>query len=345
MDFRKIKLENERCSHVEKRLNRLNTWNFFKVLYRENIWRLFGFSFLMVLCIAPIVVMIMFANAKVSNLQASLPLYNSFGFSLGYWDGVADHFAKQAVDTRILYGLFAVAAGLLTSLVLSGGFAVIRDGFWTGKLSKVGVFKSMGKGIAANIGYALATSLIVGGMVYGIAVFVDFAQLALPTWLWIILMILMIIVAMFVTVYLLILCSVSVTYKQSFKQNLSDSWLLLWMNVIPNLLRLVIALIPIGLYFLFMGGALQMLMMVFVFMFGGMYFPLVWQTYMMKTFALFHPVEVKKGKKGNKSQQNSEVSAEYDYVEPTSEPQPVKDAAAVEPTVEAENGDEPVEQK
>ena len=39
-------------------------------------------------------------------------------------------------------------------------------------------------------------------------------------------------------------------------------------------------------------------------MFGGLYFPLVWQTHMMKTFALFHPVEVKKKARANKQAQN-----------------------------------------
>lgn len=345
MDYRKIKLENERNSHVEKRLNRLNTWNFFKVLYRENVWRLFLFSFVMILCMAPAVVMMLYAKMQVDKLQASLPLYNGFGFSTGVWEGVTDYFAGQAVQTRILYGLFALAAGLLTSIIFSGGFAVIRDGFWTGKLSKVGVLKSMGKGIAANIGYAFLSSAIIGGMVYGIAVFVDFAQLALPAWLWIILMILMIIVAMFVAIYLLTLCSVSVTYKQSFKQNIVDSWLLMWMNIVPSIIRFLIALLPIGLYLLFsvFGGALQTLLMVFVFMFGGMYFPLVWQTYMMKTFALFHPVEVKKGKKGSKKgNDTNEVTADYIVEE---EPQPPKaEEPAAEPAEEPA-ATEPAEEK
>ena len=47
------------------------------------------------------------------------------------------------------------------SVVFSGGFAVIRDSFWTGKLSKVGVFRSIGKGIAANFLYAVASVVII----------------------------------------------------------------------------------------------------------------------------------------------------------------------------------------
>ena len=49
MNFRKIALENERCGHVTKRLNRLNTWKFFQVLYRENMWRVFGLNILVLL--------------------------------------------------------------------------------------------------------------------------------------------------------------------------------------------------------------------------------------------------------------------------------------------------------
>ena len=66
MNFRKIALENERCGHVTKRLNRLNTWKFFQVLYRENMWRVFGFNILVLLLIVPIL------NRSFSRAEASL---------------------------------------------------------------------------------------------------------------------------------------------------------------------------------------------------------------------------------------------------------------------------------
>lgn len=295
MDYSKIRLKNERNSHVTKRLNRLGAWKFFKVLYRDNMWRLLGFSIMMLLCMAPIYLMQILGNMQLSRLAKTLPNLNSFGFSTGVWEGVGDYYAQQAASNSLMYGLLTVAVSVMVFLVLSGGFAVIRDAFWTGKLSAVGVFKSMGKGIMANTPYALVSVVIVSFGVFGIISFYKWMA-EIIFWLAIVLTVLLGILLLIVATYLLILCSVSVTYKQSVKDNLDDSWRLLWMNFLPNVLHVIVALIPVPLYFLFGSGMLQILFLVLMMMFGGMYFPLVWQTFMMRTFALFHPVEARKKK-------------------------------------------------
>ena len=151
MDYSKIKLNNERNEHVTKRLNRLNTWNFFKVLYRENVMRLFGFSILMIICIAPIFAMVFLGLSDNSKLSMSLPLLNGIGFSTGMWEGMQSYYDRVSALNNLHTGLYCVAASLLCSLIVSGGFAVVRDAFWTAKLSTVGVFKSFGKGIKASV--------------------------------------------------------------------------------------------------------------------------------------------------------------------------------------------------
>lgn len=310
MNFSKIRLNNERNEHVTKRLNRLNTWNFFKVLYRENIWRLFGFSILMILCLAPIFAVLFLNSLNNAALMQSLPQLNSFGFSTGAWEGLTDYYSGELAHNNLIYGLYAVLASLLAALVFSGGFAVIRDAFWTGKLSAVGVFKSIGKGIKANILYSLVTTVVLAFTVFGLYNFYVWGVTVMPLWLTIVLLVLMCIVAMLLAVYLLILCSVSVTYKQSVYENLDDSWRLMWLNALPNIIHFIIALIPVGLYFLFRSSMLNTIFLVLILMFGGMYFPLVWQTHMMKTFALFHPVEVKKKKQAQREAQAAAMSQE-----------------------------------
>ena len=293
MDYSKIKLDNERNSHVTKRLNRLNAWKFFKVIYRENIWRMFGFNFLMLFCFAPMFVMMFLGSFRHTEIQQTLPMLNGFGFSTGAWMNVSDQLALEMRQANVFTGWLTVASSILVTLVLSGGFAVIRDAFWTGKLSKVGVFKSMWLGFKANIAYAFVSTAIISLMVFGIYAFYLFVSpiiLAVA----IVFTILFAIIALFVVMYLLTLCSVTVTYKQSIKQNLSDSWRLMWLNILPNILTTLIAVVPFALYFLLQGTGLQQLLLIVLIMFGGLYFPLVWQTHMMKTFALFHPVEVKK---------------------------------------------------
>lgn len=296
MDFSKIRLNNERNAHVIKRRNRLGAWGFFKVLYRDNLWRLFGFSILMLIMIAPIFLVGTLGQTALSEVYQKLPTQNIFGFSTGAWWDVEEYYQQQVFNSNVTYGLMMVGASLLTFVVFSGGFAVIRDAFWTGKLSTVGVLKSLWMGIKSNAGYAFISTAIIAFGVFGIYTF--YAWLAQTIlWLAIVLTILLSILWLFVVCYLLILCSVSVTYKQSVFENLDDSWRLLWMNVFPNLIHVVIALIPLILMLVIPSTSMfRMLLLILMFMFGGMYFPLVWQTFMMRTFALFHPVEVKKKK-------------------------------------------------
>ena len=300
MDFSKITLANERNQHVTKRLNRLSTWGFFKVLYRDNVFRLFGFSLLMVLLLVPMIFMVFRGQISINNLQQTLPLLNDIGFGTGSWTGVSAVYADKVHAVNNNTVLYACVCGVLLSLMFSGGFAVIRDAFWTGKLNTVGVFRSLWLGIKSSLLYGIAGAVVVAGTVCGLYFFYDWASVVMPLWLAIVLLVMLCIVALFVVTYALIVCSVAVTYKQSVGKTLDDSWRLLWLNVLPNIIHLVIALLPIPLYFLFNGFLLQ-LYFVLLIMFGGMYFPLVWQTHMMKTFALFHPVEAhkKNGKKGS----------------------------------------------
>lgn len=301
MDFSKIKLENERSGHVTKRLNRLSTWGFFKVLYRDNIFRLFGFSLLMIALIVPVIFMLMSGTIKINTLQQSLPLLNEIGFSTGSWDGVSAEYVNGVKSINNVTALYACLAGLACTFILCGGFAVIRDAFWTGKLSAVGVFRSLWLGIKASFLYALLGAAVISATVGGLYFFYTWASVVMPLWLAIVLLVLLCIAALFVVTYVLIVCSVAVTYKQSVGRTLDDSWRLLWLNVLPNIIHVIIALLPVGLWFI-MGGIFQQLLLILMLMFGGMYFPLVWQTHMMKTFALFHPVEARKKGKGGQAQ-------------------------------------------
>ena len=330
MDYSKIRLGNERNEHVTKRLNRLNTWKFFRVLYRDNLWRLLGFSILIIVCLAPILAVMLLGSYRLSVLQQTLPTLNNFGFSTGLWTDVSDYYKEQAMHSNIQTALLAGVASLLVTIMLSGGLAVMRDAFWTGKLSTVGVFKSLGKGIKANIFYAFVANVIISASVVGIYVFCVWAQTVLPLWATIVIAIVLSIIAMLLSLYLVILCSVSVTYKQTVYENLDDSWRLMWLNVLPNVVNFLIALLPIPLYFVFAGGILQMIYLTLILMFGGMYFPLVWQTHMMRTFALFHPVDTKK--KNKQPQQQQPVLPEVSQdVEPQAEPTA---DATTEPTTE-----------
>ncbi len=309
MDYKKIRLNNERSTHVVKRLNRLSTWKFFGVLYRDNMFRLLGYSLMMLLCLAPIFVVQLISSSNLSAYKQTLPTLNVFGFSTGIWQDVNAQYTQFVAQNNLIFGLYTVSASILVSIIFSAGFAVIRDSFWTGKLSTVGVFRSMGKGIFANIGYAVVSTAIIAFGVFGIFQFYAWSSVAMPLWLAIVLTVLLSLVLFILACYLMIVCSVSVTYKQKISETLDDSWRLLWLNFLPNILHLMFALLPIPIYFVVAGGVLQMLYIAFLLLVGGLYFPLVWQTHMMKTFALFHPVETKK-KKDVRREEEERAAAE-----------------------------------
>ena len=227
MDFSKITLDNERNEHVTKRLNRLSTWGFFKVLYRDNMFRLFGFSLLMILLIVPIIFMVFRGSSLTGTMQQTLPMLNELGFSTGAWDGVTDVYKQNVQSINNQTMLYCCLCGLLLSVMFSGGFAVIRDAFWTGKLSEVGVFRSLWLGIKSGFLYALLTSAVGAGMVCGLYFFYTWGVTVMPLWLTIVLVVVLSLVALLVFTYFLIVCSVAVTYKQSVGKTFDDAWRLL----------------------------------------------------------------------------------------------------------------------
>ncbi|MCM1043795.1 MAG: hypothetical protein NC350_06320 [Corallococcus sp.] len=286
----KIKLENERCEHLTKRLNRLSTWGFFKVLYRNSFLKMFLTNILMLVFCAPMVATMYYGQTRAANLLGTLPYYGTFGQGGGVWFGVADYFTARVAELNHTIAWITALTGILLCFMLSGGFAIIRDAFWTGNIK---VFPCFWRGIKSNLGYAAVSSVIISAMVYGCVEFYWWASAALPLWATIILMILFAVIAFLVTMYLFVLCSITVTYKQSVKQSLADSWHMLWLNILPHIVRMIVFLLPVGIALL-ASSMLQMLVLMFMMLVGFFYFPFVWQTHMMKIFALFHPVPVNK---------------------------------------------------
>lgn len=300
----KIKLDGERSTHLTKRLNRLSTGKFFMVLYRVNMGRMLLVNLLMVLCCIPAYYVYMRAISSVYDLTAALPTYSMFGASSGMWVNVQNYISTTSTSIYQSYIWWFALATIMLTFVLSGVFAILRDAFWVGNMK---VFSSFGRGVAANFGYALASSVIISGMGVGIVWSYWYICPKLVAWLSIVLLVVMALVFVFITIYLLILCSVTVTYKQSVARSLADSWNLFMLNVLPSIFRFVMAMLPIVL--LLISSALASLIMVIMLMVGLFYIPFVWQTYMMQVFAMFHPVEaVKKSQlKAQQAQQKAKA--------------------------------------
>lgn len=297
MNSKKITLGNERCQHLTKRLNRLSIWGFFKYLYANQAMKLLLINFLYLVFFAPCLVFVVLATIKSQELAGTLPTWGSLTMSGGIWTGVDFYYQNQIALLNQSTLWKSCLGALAISFVLSGGLAIIRDAFWGGKLT---VFPSFIRGVKASWGYAFVVSAVLSAAVFGFSHFVWWSHDVLGNGWCIALSILLGLVLFMVALYLFILCSIAVTYKQSVKQNLADAWNMLWLNFLPHASRFVIALVPVAVYFAFGSG---LLVIMFMLMLGFFYIPFVWQTHMMKTFALFHPVKV--NKKGEPKKNNN----------------------------------------
>jgi len=301
MDSKKIILGNERCQHLTKRLNRLSIWGFFKYLYGNQAMKLLLVNFLYLVFFAPCLVFVVLATIEGQDLASTLPTWGTITMNGGFWLGVDSYYQSQimALNHDTLWK--ACLGALAISFVLSGGLAIIRDAFWSGKLK---VLRSFALGVKASWGYGLAASAILSAAVFGFCKFTWWSQIALGKGWTIALCILLGLILFLVALYLFILCSVAVTYKQSVKQNLADAFNMMLLNFLPHASRLLVAMVPVAVYFIFGSGLIVIL---FMLMLGFFYIPFVWQTHMMKTFALFHPVQV--NKKGEpKKQPNQDLA-------------------------------------
>lgn len=294
LKYNEIKLENERNGHLVKRLNRLSTWKFFSVLYRDQMLKLMLSNILLLVFFVPAVVVIYFNTVAVSNITGILPSYNALGMGSSVWLGVNDFLNQKSLILNNEYHLWLIPALIALAFTLSGGFAIIRDAFWTGKLT---TFKSFWLGMKSSILYSLICTAILSCAYYGIYSLQSFLLNVsqLPTAVSVIFLVLAYLLLFLMGIYSFILIAVATTYKQGVKTNLKDSWLLMWMNPLPNIFKMIISLVPLGLMLIVnLNSTFFSFFLVIMFFIGAFYIVLVWMTHMMKTFALFHPV-TKKG--------------------------------------------------
>lgn len=291
IDASTIVLGNERSTHVEKKLNRLTTWKFFQVLYRNDMFKMILMNLLMLLFLAPTIILFLFYASKEGALGNVLPYSNALGIGSSAWLGVTAYSLEQKMLINAEKQLWLIPALVAVAFAISGGFAILRDAFWTGRIK---LFKPFFTGIANNIGYTLTGCAILSLGYYGIYSLNNFMTAALPSWLAITITVICYILLALIGLYCFVLFAVTSTYKQSVRTNLSDSWKLLWLNPVPNMFSFLMMGVPVLLYFILSASMLRTLLIAVFLMFGMFYVVLVWMTTMMKTFALFHPVAKKK---------------------------------------------------
>lgn len=70
----KIVLKNERNGHVNKLVNELGSWGFFKVIYRNDMLKILGMNILMLILFVPVGYLAYRYLIQVSQFTSRLPL-------------------------------------------------------------------------------------------------------------------------------------------------------------------------------------------------------------------------------------------------------------------------------
>ncbi|MEG1923936.1 MAG: hypothetical protein RR307_05715 [Clostridia bacterium] len=293
---RRVALLGERSGHLTKLVNELGSWKFFKYLYANDMLKILAVNFIMLLISVPVLYFIISNTAlETWRLSSNYPDAGSFLIGDNVWFGLSAFTANVNKNNLLNTSLWIALAFCVSPLIFSGGFAVIRDAFWIGSIK---VIKPYFKGIAQSALIMLPFMIVLGGLFYLINLLYAFMMTVMAPWLAITLIVIVWIIYVAMAMFVMMLYSVVAVHKQPLRESVLDTWELYITNILPNIFSFVLAFAP-PVALCFMGMAIltnfigSLLFMMFV-MFGFFYVVFVWQTHMMKTFRLYHPVEKKR---------------------------------------------------
>lgn len=277
----KIAFSNERSELITKVENTTGGWRFFGYLYNTAMFRSLLLQLLMLICFVPAIAVILIFSSKLMGLSQNLPYSASFGLGIMPWFGLEPYITSStAAISQSMYLWLLLAIPVIT-VGLAGGFAVIRDSYWTGKLT---VFKSFGKGICQSalkfLPFAVIFALGLMGNYYLSQAIVSLAgwlQVVITIAVWAVLAVIM----LFGFVYL----GTSTLYKEPFAKGFVNAFRLTFRHFFSNLCTFIFVLLPFVLLVVVNSSMVQTMVGVLVIMFGMLYVAIVWMIHMIRVCA------------------------------------------------------------
>ena len=278
-----IRFTGERSELVSKIENNTGAWRFFSYLYNSAMFRVLGLQFLMLLFIIPTIFVILWQSTQLLGLTSQLPVANTFGLGISPWFGLDEYITSNtSAISQTMYLLLLVAIPFVT-LTFSGGFAVVRDAYWTGKIR---VCKSFVTGVKQTglkflpFTFVLALGLM-GTYYLGVAT-MGWANW-IRTGISVIFLAILIIVALVGFVYV----ATSTLYKESVKQGLQNAINFTFRNFVSHLFSLAFAMLPIILLIFSgsMGALFSSCVIILFIMFGMIWVSLVWMIHIIRSTA------------------------------------------------------------
>lgn len=296
--YHKVVLAGERSGHLEKKVNELGSWEFFKYLYGNFSWKLVVVNMIMLVLILPLVILtVNYTMLAGVNFASNLPTDETFLAGGTYWFGIKDYATSLKSGNMQNSAIWIALLIIWSTLVLAGGFSIVRDSFWSGELK---IFKPFFRGIKETALFMLPFMIILGGLYCGFTYALSLLLPLIPTFAYVMIAVTLYAVLVLVAIYVLIVFSTYGAYKQNLRTTLIDSWELYKVSFVANLFNFILSFAPVVLVLIFGTSTsnffITLLLAGFVII-GFFYTVFVWETHMMKTFRLYHPVEKKIVKK------------------------------------------------
>ena len=268
-----IVLENERSEGLEKVKNDTGAWGFFKYLYGRSALKFLALNLLMLLFAAAIYVVLLIFSNKLASALAALPYSNSFGLGAAPWGGMDAYIASVTSAFTTERALWLSLAVPFVALSLSGGFAALRNAYWTGKLK---VIKPFFRGIKQTFLQIFPFTVLISGGLLG----VHYVTLATSGWAAIVLQIVLYLILALLAIWTLVFAGVVTLYKQSFLQSVKSASALFVRYAVSNIFSFVLACAMFALLAInfWIVSALALALVV---MFGMVFAGLVWMIHMI----------------------------------------------------------------
>ncbi len=271
-------ISGERSQQITKIEHESGGWTFFKHLYSSAMFRLLLLNILMILFLAPAVVVIFLASSQLTALSSNLPYSSTFGLGIMPWFGIEPYLQQSTLEISTKMYLWLFLAIPVATIGFSGGFAVIRDSYWTGKLR---IFKSFGNGICQGALPFLPFTIFFPAALFGLF-HMNNALASSPDWLVIVINVVAWIVVFVVMMFGFLFLAVSLLYKQGIAKNFADTCKLFVRYFFGNVMTFVFVILPVVLLYVINSSFVTTFVLTLMFMFGMIYIGLIWMIHVMR---------------------------------------------------------------
>lgn len=226
---------------------------------------------------------IFLASSKILGLSQNLPYSATFGLGIMPWFGLEPYVASNTASIMQNMYLWLLLGIPVVTVGLSGGFAVIRDAYWTGKLR---VFKSFFNGVYQTGLKFLPFVLVFAGGLLG-NFYLNQAISDLADWLSIAINVVVYCILIVVLLVGFVYLGTSTLFKESVGNGLVNAFRFTFKHFFTHLVTFFFMLLPVAVMLFVNSSFIQSMLGILLIMFGMLYVGIIWMIHIIRSTAAY----------------------------------------------------------